>query len=758
VNLSPNNSGPGFFDFLNGRQCYTRNPKGDSVREAANSARGFRCGVFEVDAATGELRKQGLRIRLQEQPAQFLLMLLDRAGEVVNREEISRKLWPPDTFVDFDQSLATALRKLRQALCDDAETPRYIETIPRQGFRFVAPVERLPTILEAADPVLPVSLSEPLPPEVTVERHTAPRAPSIPWTGFAIGCVLSFFCGWLLHMHQASPDETSGQHLPRLIRSSVLPPSNWAFEHSSFSISPDGARLAFVGVGPDGNDKLWVRTLSTTNAQQINGTDGALLPFWSPDGQRIGFFAAGKLNIVDLDSGTVRILCEAPFGRSGGAWGRDGTIVFSPSVVGPLYRIPASGGVPVPVTRMTHPTIGQRHMWPSFLPDGTHFIYSDSNGPVSQQGASIYIGSLDGSDPKLISSKVAGNVAYASGYLLYGRAYSLWAQPFDLRRLEPSGTARSITSQEIDEERSFSHAEFSVSQNGMLVFQSLTDSSSTLAWFDVTGKELSQVGEPGWRDPRLSPDGHVLAVSSDDARNGKSFIRVYDLAHSISVRLTDSGADHSPAWSPDGKTIVYTTLDALKEVPADGSSPPQILLKGGGYLGHISWSQDGHLVFTDFSVGFPSLKVYSAADHRIVPFAIGAEARFSPDGKWIAYIGPLTVPDADAIFIAPFPGPGGRIRISRGSGAQPTWAHDGNHLFYVTPDRKLMAVDFDPRAKAASGPRGLFQTRIVGPNFSDTQYAVSRDGRFLINSFRPNASSPLTLVADWTVELKNRPE
>jgi hypothetical protein len=132
------------------------------------------------------------------------------------------------------------------------------------------------------------------------------------------------------------------------------------------------------------------------------------------------------------------------------------------------------------------------------------------------------------------------------------------------------------------------------------------------------------------------------------------------------------------------KRIAYTTLDALKEIPADGSSPAQLLLKGGVYLGHMDWSPSGHVVFADFSAGFPSLKVYSAADHRGVPLAIGAVARFSPDGKWIAYVGPLTVPDSDAIFIAPFPGPGGRIRVSSASGAQPNWAHDGTHLFYYS--------------------------------------------------------------------------
>jgi eukaryotic-like serine/threonine-protein kinase len=723
------------------------------VRETQKSGRVFRFGVFEVDAATGELRKQGMRIRLQEQPSQLLLMLLDRAGEVVSRDEICRKLWPPDTFVDFDQSLGTALRKLRQALGDDAEIPRYIETIPKHGLRFVAPVERISGIPEGE---YIVGASEPPAPEAKREPHTTGAFPPVWLAGvFAAACVLSFFFGWLVHSRPAALDGSGGHQVLRPVRSSVLPPSNWSFEHSSFSVSPDGTRLAFVAVGPDGNDKLWIRTLSSSNAQQINGTDGALLPFWSPDSRRVGFFVAGKLSVVDLDSGAVRTLCEAPFGRGGGAWSRDGTIVFSPSVTGPLYRIPDTGGVPAPVTRMARPSSGQRHMWPFFLPDGTHFLYSESSGPIDPQGESIYVGSLDGSAPKLISSKTAGNMAYASGHLLYGRDHSLWAQPFDLSRLQLSGTATSITSQELDQELSFSHAEFSVSQNGMLVFQSLADSSATLAWFSLSGKEGGHVGNPGYRDPRVSPDGRLLAFSSDDARNGKFFIRVYDLERGISARVTDGGSDRSPTWSPDGKRITYTTLDGVKETLADGSGPPQLLLKGSDYLGHLDWSLDGYLVFTDLSTGSPALKVYSSTDHRVLPFAIGAEARFSPDGKWIAYVGPLTVPDSDAIFVAPFPGPGGRIRVSSSSGAQPTWGHDGRHLFYIAPDRKLMMVDFDPQAKSAAAPHVLFQTRIVAPNFSDTQYAVSPDGRFLINSFPPNASSPLTLVTGWTAQLKS---
>ena len=175
------------------------------MQETAKSARVFRFGVFEVDAATGELRKQGLRIRMQEQPAQFLLMLLDRAGEVVSREEIRRKLWPPDTFVDFDQGLGASLRKLRQALGDDAETPRYIETIPKQGFRFVAPVERISALPQGATAVLPIRAILPPTPEAHREFPQTQRHVSAWWAVLAVACVLSFFLGWLLHIFRAAP-------------------------------------------------------------------------------------------------------------------------------------------------------------------------------------------------------------------------------------------------------------------------------------------------------------------------------------------------------------------------------------------------------------------------------------------------------------------------------------------------------------------------------------------------------------------------
>lgn len=161
---------------------------------------------------------------------------------------------------------------------------------------------------------------------------------------------------------------------------------------------------------------------------------------------------------------------------------------------------------------------------------------------------------------------------------------------------------------------------------------------------------------------------------------------------------------------------------------------------------HLDWSPDGRLVFTEFSDG-PLLKVYSTADNQGAPVVRGAEARFSPDGKWIAYA------TLSEVSVQPFPGRVGRIEIS-GSGAQPVWARDGRQIFYIAPDRKLMAVSFDAQHNSAGAPRVVFQTRIIAPNFFGTQYDVAADGRFLINSVPANYSSPLTLVTGWTAQLK----
>ena len=242
-----------------------------------------------------------------------------------------------------------------------------------------------------------------------------------------------------------------------------------------------------------------------------------------------------------------------------------------------------------------------------------------------------------------------------------------------------------------------------------------------------------------------------MLASSDDARNGKYFLRIYDLERGISTRITDGGSEEESSWSRDGKRIAYVTSTGntsyLYDVPADGSSAPQLLVKG-VRMRHVDRSPDDHISFFNL-VRRPTLAIYAPVDHQVTEFSLGAEARFSPDGKWLAY-------SSIEIFVQPFPGPGGRIQISNGAGSQAVWSRDGREITYIAPDRKLMSVTFDAQKKSASAPQVLFQTRIIAPTFVGHQYDVAPDGRFLINSLPSSNSSPLTLLDKWTAELKKQ--
>jgi Tol biopolymer transport system component len=248
----------------------------------------------------------------------------------------------------------------------------------------------------------------------------------------------------------------------------------------------------------------------------------------------------------------------------------------------------------------------------------------------------------------------------------------------------------------------------------------------------------------------LSPDGRLLAVASDDAHNGKYFIRIIDLRRGVSTLLTHGGSEAHPCWTRDGRFITYDTngKTSIEQVPADGSGPPRTLLKGVSLVPN-DWSPDGHLAYMDFAKGPPELTIYSTATGETRDFAEGSEAQFSPDGKWIASA-------SYGVFVQPTQGPGGRIQVTSAGGAQPRWSHDGKRLFYLQPDKKMMQVDFDTRKGTASVPRVLFQTRIIAARLVHIQYDVAPDGRFLINSFPSDSSAPLTLLTGWTALLKTR--
>jgi eukaryotic-like serine/threonine-protein kinase len=547
-----------------------------------------------------------------------------------------------------------------------------------------------------------------------------------------------------------------GRHPTRplqMLRVTLQPPLGASFLPYSFAISPDGTRLTFVALGAEGRTALWLRGLSSSNSLELAGTDGATYPFWSPDGQQIGFFAQGRMKAVELANSSVRNVCEAIQGF-GGTWNQDGIIVFAPGITGPVYQVSANGGTPEAVTK-TGVRVTESHHWPYFLPDGKHFLYFINwSGPESGQRDGIYVGSLDGST-KLVLADVTGNVQYAQGHLVYVRDRTVMAQPFDLASLQTTGSASALTQQELDKFFDFWQSSFSISQDGKLVFASAADAPARLVWYDNAGKELGQFPEIGYGGPQFSPDGQFLAAHADDEHNGKHFIRVYDLRRGVSSRLTEGGNESNPVWSPDGKSLAYRdATSSIAVLPVDGSAPPKVVMSGVNVI-PCDWSADGHLIFMSLGgAPYPSLDVFSLRDQTTAEVVkMGGEPQFSPDGKWLAYVG---VPMRQVV-VQRFPIPGARIQISSIAGsAQPRWSRDGKRIYFTQPDRKIMVVSFDPIKESASPPKLVAQTRVTTSAFGWFQYGVAPDGRLLVNSLPASNSSPLTLIVNWDQGIRNK--
>lgn len=733
----------------------------------------FRFSDVEVREREFSLLKAGKVLAVEPKAFRVLVLLLRNPQKVISKEELLNSVWG-DTAVT-DGSLTRCIWLLRRLLGDDSNEPRFIETVATVGYRFVCKVEVSEDgsgdlqataesigLSEAGFVETPMqstrnfSISGGV--DLTRASELAPRRRERFAWGVAALCIA--LLTWLGVAYWRSIQSTESRHL----RLSLLPPPSTSFVPHNFAISPDGRRLAFVAVAQDGGTALWIRSLAAGTAQQLTGTEGATLPFWSPDSRQVGFFQASKLKNVDPGSGAVKILCDAPDGF-GGAWNDRGTIIFafggSGASSGPsdidsnsIFKISASGGEPQLVTKSNAPNAPI--IWPAALPDGDHFLYflRGSSKPAQKQG--IYVGSLSTQESKLISSEIVGNTQFASSRLYYVRDSSLMAQSFDLKRLRLTGRPEVVSQQELEEAPAFSRTGFSVSDNGVVVFQSATESVSRLAWFDRSGKELEELPRTGYRDPALSRDGALLAVSSDEEHNGRQYINIYDFARGTSTRVSEGGREVFPVLSPDGKRVAYLenfdrTSKYIDVAATDGSGKLERLVAS-DRLALNDWSADGRfLVYMNFQNSVaPELEVLDLRNHSHTAYATGAEAQFSPDGKWIAFSGLGSSGSGDPeVYVGRFPGPGRRIQISNHGGAQARWRADGKELFYITMDKKLMAVAIDTShdEPVVGIPHVLFQTRIIGPRLVLFQYAVSPDGsRFLINSMPSVGAAPLTVL------------
>ena len=552
------------------------------------------------------------------------------------------------------------------------------------------------------------------------------------------------------------------------LRFAVSPPEKAVFEES-LALSPDGRWLAFVASMDEGKRSLWIRPLDSLAARAIAGTEGATHPFWSPDSRALGFFAQKKLKKIEVSGGPPQVLSDAPF-PLGGTWNRDGVIVFGPNYRDPLYRVPAAGGERTPVTTVDS-AAHETHLWPHFLPDGRHFLYMGWNTPGTRRGTSaIHVGSTDGKDEKShLGIAASSSVAYApSGYLLFERDQTLFAQPFDAEHLRVSGEAVAVA--EGVTKSGFSYASFSVTETSLAYWGGVAMSTSQLIWFNREGKSLGGGGRTSYyTDPWLSPDVNraVVRVIDPDGQTGDLWL--LQLLPGTPLRLTfHPKDDRFPIWSPDGSRIVFssnrTGYYELYQRLSSGAGDDELLLETRTSKIPTDWGQDGrHLVYLDTlpTTQFDLSVLPLYGNRKPQPFAQREfnekQGRLSSDGKWMAYASDET--GRYEVYVQPFPAGGGKYQISSGGGEQPSWRSDGKELFYVGEGQKLIAVGVDARSSTfrANTPRELFRMHSpVSRTYTRNEYAGTPDGqRFLVNTLVGTpASSPITVVMNWTAGLK----
>jgi eukaryotic-like serine/threonine-protein kinase len=538
-------------------------------------------------------------------------------------------------------------------------------------------------------------------------------------------------------------------------------------EPDSFALSPDGRQIVFVASG-DGPSRLWLRSLASTTAQPLAGTEGATLPFWSPDSRSIGFFAHGALNRLDLGGGGQQVLAPAPDGE-GGTWSAAGVILFAPFPGRSLMRVSATGGAAREVATLEAGV----QIRPFFLPDGHHFLFEVSGSDTG----GVYLGDLTGGAPTRLTSAPSSPVYLPTGWMLWVRDGALVAQRLDVAKAALTGAPVTLAGGLPAGEGVIS---VTVSATGRVAYRVGGGSQSQLTWFDRSGAVRGSVVQPDGAlfDPRVAPDGRRVVVGRITAQGQNIWL----LDGARVSRLTfGAHADFLPVWSPDGTRIVFTSNRSsavdLYQKRLDGAvGEVQPLLSSGQFKGVSlpdSWSPDGRFLL--YNLDDPQT---GAGDLWVIPM-VGAHTPsvflktpfdaeggvFSPDGRWVAY--QSNESGRNEIYVRPFHPPGEKSsettagamqwQVSTAGGVYPTWRPDGREIDYIDPSGAMMAAPITVRgAELTVGtPVKLFQTRIVGgganaQSESAREYDVAPDGRFLINTVSASAAAPITLIQNWS--------
>jgi eukaryotic-like serine/threonine-protein kinase len=672
-----------------------------------------RFGPFELDSRAGELRKHGIRIKLKLQGVRILLMLLERPGEVVLREEIQRRLWPDDTVVEFDHGINAAIQKLRDALGETAAEPQYIETLPRRGYRFVGTVEAAP----------PVPTSPPEPPRIPEgSERAAARAyrshvarvwsPPVAIAGAAL------IAGMMISATWVSPFATRA------------PVSNWVVSLGAIGnaeFSPNGSSVVYST--PRG---LMMRRMDSLEESAVY-TENLLgdYPVWSPDGSQLLFRTIPDLTRLPLANGSPTIIWPQVGVTRGYAWAPDGTVLVAVLVGNSggrgLWVVPSTGGKP---TRLDLPDAGG-FFWPEFLPDGKNFLVARETAEEPEVGiylATLNRGKITRGPILLRKNTTAGHYSpSAGGRLLYVQSDKLYAQNLNVGRGRLEGEPERVVDgvfSNVYQRR----AGFSVSRNGALLWRAGRAGVAQLTWFDRSGRVLGTAGPPCLPEKvQLSRDEkHILAYTVAE-HGGPSVIQPTQNGY---VAL--SGVSKFPVWMPDSSHILYirrdgSTSELMKRAVEGGTETLLARVPHAASIRDVS--ADGKVaLYRGEGTTLYSVRLDSAPEEAKPQLvAASVQGNFSPDGRWVVY--GLSVNNNSVIYVQPFPSGGLPIQISTG-GESPVWRADGKEILYHEgPTIYSVRVEAKGNTIHASRPAALFKVRLPAGIVGDSMpMAVTRDG------------------------------
>lgn len=570
------------------------------------------------------------------------------------------------------------------------------------------------------------------------------------------GLVIVSVLLWLRHY---PPPQQNAVRLSLGLPQGITLQRNWhPFEE--MALSPDGEMVAFSATDASGQSSLWIRPLSSTEARKMAQTQGALLPFWSPDSQFVGFWASGKLKKIRRSGGLPEVICSVAE-IAQGAWSPNGTILFARAVNSPIDRVSPDGANATPATSLLPGQVS--HMWVQFLPDGRHFIYlARTNLASDDPQAKVYAQSLDGGAPIELLTSQSRAIAVPD-YLLFAQQQNLFAQRMDWKALRKIGEPLLVARNVAASPAYLGTSEFTASQNGVLIYGTAEGSSfDQLKWYARDGSTIDSLNPViDYQQFTLSPNAKYLALNSFH-QHATGSLWLIDIATNTTTPLTfDPHAQSDPVWSPDSRYVAFNLL------PNGGTDPPFLVQKIeiGSQQPHLiygddvrhwveDWSPDGRFLVTHDTKTVSILPLTGDTKPQAVYSSSFLKDAFhlSPDGHLIAYGENRS--GRWEVFVASFPSFQEIKQVSVAGGAQPRWRGDGRELFFIDNEGQMMSATVERGSPQVGVPQKLFNTGLI-PDPTINQYAVAGDGlKFLVLEPRKGFLETYSVIRNWPATLK----